>query len=294
MATKQPIYFCLDIGATSVKTALLSASTGEIIERGKFLTRDPGEGFVVDKFVKHGLDAVKAVAKTHKVLGVGVSTSGGVDMNTGAINYANQTMPFYVGTNWRILIKRILPKIPVVVMNDIKAAGSGEFLGSRISSGVMITLGTGFGAALFLEGRLQLGQTWCAGEIGQMPWPWNSALTLDTACSAVIASDKIKRILNDPDYVLSDHQKTQSSAAAIRVRAEWINNVARALMLLNWFFDPELFIVGGGPSKDKHLIPELHAALPASFKKIQAAKRGNDAAFYGLLPYLQKALRKTV
>lgn len=113
---------------------------------------------------------------------------------------------------------------------------------------------------------------------------------MDTACSAVVASDKIKRILDDPDFVLSDHAKIKKNPAAIAVRAEWINNVARALTLLNWFYDPELFIIGGGVSKDRRLIPELHAALPASFKKIQAAKRGNDAAFYGLLPYLQKAL----
>lgn len=166
---RQPIYFCMDIGATSVKTAVLSPISGEIVERGKFLTREPGEPFKVDVLVKRGIAAVKAAAKAYRLLGVGVSTSGGVDMSTGAINYANGTMPLYPGTNWRILIKRVKADLPVVVMNDIKAAGSGEFLGSRISSGVMITLGTGFAAALFLEGRLQLGKTSCAGEIGQMP-----------------------------------------------------------------------------------------------------------------------------
>lgn len=289
-ASKQPVYFCLDIGATSVKSAVLSPLNGEIIERGKFLTREPHQPFEVDKLVKQGIAAVKAAAKAYRLLGVGVSTCGGVDMQTGAINYANATMPLYPGTNWKILFKRIKADMPVIVMNDIKAAGSGEFLGSRISSGVMVTLGTGFGAALFLEGRLQLGTRGCAGEIGAMPWPWNSALTLDTACSAVVASEQIKRILDDPDYVLSDHAKIKRAPAALAVRAEWINNVARALILLNMFFDPELFIIGGGPSKDKKLIPELFAAVPPSFKKIQAAKRGNDAAFYGLLPYLQKAL----
>lgn len=279
---KKEIYLCFDIGATTTKVAYIEPTNLTIIYRNIFYTKKNNEFFLIEDLIKNLFNEISNCIKTYSILEIGISTSGGVDMATCEVIHCNNTMKDYIGTNWKKLIESHFG-FKTIVLNDVKAASLAEFYDRPIKSGVMITLGTGFGVALFVEGKLYAGNRYCAGEVGQMMWPFNHSINVDIACSAVVTTDKIKTIINDQNFKLHEYEKIKDNKKALQIRQEWMQNVAYILQVLNYFYDPELFIIGGGVSKHKDLILEIIKLLPENFKIVEVAKNANDAAFYGLL-----------
>lgn len=284
---KKKIYLCFDIGATTTKVACIDTTNLEIIKRNVFNTKKENELFDKDFLINSLLNEIDNTINEYKITAIGISTSGGVDMKTSTICHVNKVMEGYVGVCWKEIIETKY-KIKTAVLNDIKAAGLAEFSKRNIKSGVMVTLGTGFGAAVFINKKLYSGSTYCAGEVGQMVWPFDNSITVDTACSAVVTTNKIKKIINDDSFKLTEHYKIEKSLQALKIKEDWMKNVAYILQVLNYFYDPQLFIVGGGVSKHKELINEIIKFLPKDFKKVEVAKDANDAAFYGLINYLNE------
>lgn len=276
------IYLCFDVGATTTKFVYINKDTLEIIHRGVFVTKESGNDFKSEYLVKKVLHEIDECLKKHQVIGIGIATCGGVDIRTQKITHVNYSMKDYLGTDWKSLVSDRY-KIKTIVINDVKAAGICEFKDVNSSSGIMITLGSGIGASFFINGKLHLGSRYLCGEIGQMLWPFNHNITTDEACSSVIATNKIKKILNDDDFKLTDDDKVASNPKALEIKLEWMKNIAYILQVLDYFFDPEIFIIGGGVSKHKEIIYDVLKHLPSNFKHVQLARNANDAAFYGLV-----------
>lgn len=286
---KEKLYLCFDIGATTTKFAYINSSSLKIINQNFFVTKENNK-FNKKIFLKKFLltvDLFFEYAKKQKleILGIGIATCGGVDIKSQKVIFANETMKGYVGTDWKKILKKY--QVKLAVENDVKAAGIYEFSKVKSNSGLMITLGTGYGACLFINGQIYYGFKHLAGEVGQMIWPFNNRLTFDTACSAVIATNKISKIINDSSFKLSEFNKIQKNEKALLIKQKWINNVVWSLKFLNYFYDPEIFIIGGGVSKHKELIYEVINMLPKNFKKISIASKCNDAAFFGLIKILE-------
>lgn len=286
---KEKLYLCFDIGATTTKFAYINSLSLKIINKGFFQTKENNK-FNKQKFLKTFLKTIDlffkyAKKENLKVLGIGIATCGGVDIKSQKVIFANETMKDYVGTDWKKILKKY--KVKIAVENDVKAAGIYEFSKVRSNSGLIITLGTGYGACLFINGQIYYGFKHLAGEVGQMIWPFDNKLTFDTACSAVIATNKISKIINDPSFKLSEFDKIKKNKEALLIKQEWINNVAWSLKFLNYFYDPEIFIIGGGVSKHSELIYEIINKLPKTFKKILLASKCNDTAFFGLIEILK-------
>lgn len=286
---KEKLYLCFDIGATTTKFAYINSLSLKIINRGFFQTKQNNK-FNKRFFLKRFLETVDrffeyAKKENLKVLGIGIATCGGVDTHSKKVIFANNTMKGYVGTDFKTILSKY--KVKIAVENDVKAAGIYEFSKVKSSSGLMITLGTGYGACLFINGQIYYGFKHLAGEVGQMIWPFDNKLTFDTACSAVIATNKISKIIKDSSFKLSEINKIQKNKKALLIKQEWINNVTWSLKFLNYFYDPEIFIIGGGVSKHSDLIYEIISNLPKTFKKILLASKCNDAAFFGLIQILE-------
>lgn len=283
------IYLCFDIGATTTKWTYIEKESLLIIKRGVFSTLLDNNPFVAKYLIDNVLNVVENCFIEYKnnLIGIGIATTGGVDIVNQEIIHANESFKDYIGVNWKKIIQEKY-NINTITLNDVKAAGIYEFSNKKINNGIMVTLGTGIGAALFINGNLYNGSKYLAGEIGQMVWPFDNSLTFDTACSAVITTNEIAKVINDKTFKLNDDFKIVNNEEAIKIKTNWIINISWAIKFLNYFFDPEIFIIGGGVSKHPNLIFEIKKYFPNDFKPIEIASAHNDAAFYGLIKMLNK------
>ena len=160
---------CMDLGGTAVKLGLVDAQ-GHIHQRTEANVRSDGDATPI-------LTAAMAAAKDFltgtgvTVEGVGVSATGQVDSSTGVVIGTNGAIPHYEGVNIREAMEEAFG-LPARVLNDANAAVLGEcFTGAArgLRHVLMLTLGTGVGGGMVLDGRLYGGARGIAGELGHFP-----------------------------------------------------------------------------------------------------------------------------
>jgi glucokinase len=161
----------IDLGGTNAKIALIKDEK-EILSKEVFSTKDYQGREVLIKQITESVNSLlkdKKVKKTQvKALGIGVP--GPVDFEKGVI---------YQLTNvkgWRdVPLKRILSgklKLKVYIDNDVNLIALGEYkhgAGKGTKNMICLTLGTGVGGGLILDGRLYRGSNFTAGEVGHIP-----------------------------------------------------------------------------------------------------------------------------
>jgi polyphosphate glucokinase len=206
-------YLGIDIGGTGIKGAPVNVETGELIaERFRIDTPHPALPNAV-------ADVVEQIADHFKYRGPAGVTFPAV-VKKGVIYTAANVDESWIGTNAGDLFTQHIGG-PVAVVNDADAAGIAEmrFGAGKDRKGViiMVTLGTGIGSAVFLDGKL-LPNT----EFGH--------LRIRGKDAEKRASEKVHE-----DKELSWKQ--------------WAKRVSEFLAEMEKLFSPDLFIIGGGVSK---------------------------------------------
>jgi glucokinase len=157
----------IDMGGTGIKLGLVDTH-GKLRRTFRFSTpakTDPDQvvGLIVEQ-----AQALLETVKRQSILGIGIGCAGDVDPETGSIRIS----PNLRWTN--VPLKRLLArhlKFPIVVDNDANVAAWAAYVVEakrKIRNLIGITLGTGVGGGLVIEGRLYRGTTGSAGEIGHM------------------------------------------------------------------------------------------------------------------------------
>lgn len=158
----------VDLGGTNIRVADVSQA-GKIL-RVERLKTGAHEGY--EAVIKRIVSAALAVARTMdaKPSAVGLAVPGAIDFSKGVVTWS----PNFPG--WKnVPVARDVSALlgwPVVIENDGNAAAVGEgWTGSARGVGnfVMMTLGTGVGGGVVLDGRVWRGSTGMAGEIGHIP-----------------------------------------------------------------------------------------------------------------------------
>lgn len=236
-------YLGIDIGGTGIKGAPVNVETGELLaERLRIETPHPALPNSV-------ADVVGQIATHFQYQGPAGVTFPGV-VKKGVIYTAANVDESWIGTNAGELFARHTSG-PVSVVNDADAAGIAEmrFGAGKDRQGVviMVTLGTGIGSAVFLDGKL-LPNT----EFGHLQIRGKDAEKR--------ASEKVRE---DKDLSWK----------------EWSKRVVEFLDKMERLFSPDLFIIGGGISKkaDKFL-PYLTTKTEVI---IVPAQMRNDAGIIG-------------
>lgn len=161
-------YFGIDIGGTSVKLGLFDGSCG-LLEKWELRTRlESNGGFIIP-------DIGNSVRKRMKerrldpgtVVGIGVGVPGQVD-ESGTVVLAEN-----LGWKNVPLVQRLKEEtgLPVKAENDANLAALGEFRmgsGKGCRSMMLVTLGTGVGCGIIVDGRILAGAHFAAGEIGHI------------------------------------------------------------------------------------------------------------------------------
>lgn len=154
----------IDLGGTKILAGLVTGSKllGEPIK----IPTPKGP----ENIIKTLLDAIEKLQKESLVLGVGISTAGIVDPSSGELVGSTGNIPGWEGTKLKHLIQN-KTALRTVVENDANAAAYGECHASGLGNKtcvVMVTLGTGIGGGIILNGRLYRGAHYAGGEVGHI------------------------------------------------------------------------------------------------------------------------------
>ena len=184
----------LDIGGT--KTTIVAGNKKlQIIDRFEFQT-NPEHGF--DDFFERVLNHISKISASHLLGAIGVSVGGPLDVKRGILYN-----PPHLGWGTVYLLDEMRKhfKCPIKVEHDAKAGAIAEFklgAGKGLKNIVFLTLGTGLGAGIIINGRIYRGSNNIAGEIGHMrisdhgPSVYNKTGSWESYCSG----DGIAKLAN--------------------------------------------------------------------------------------------------
>lgn len=283
-----------DIGGTSIKYGVVDEK-GEILFSSSLHTQAHLGGLQVVRNVIH---TAKELRKDWPIDGVSVSTAGQVD-DLGRVVYASDNIPGYTGLHVRELIEKEL-NLPVQVENDANCAAIGEHwkgAAQGVENFLCITLGTGIGGAIFLNGKVYTGSAYSAGEVGHMNlYPNGKPCSCGmNGCYEQYASSRalqnlVSEMLHEPLSLTEFFQRVHGKDAhCLQVYERWLDDLTIGLKSMIHFLDPQLVVIGGGISEQGDLF--LEAIKDALYPKlminhaenvqIKLAEQGNHAQLLG-------------
>jgi len=273
----------IDLGGTKIAAALANPK-GKILNQITIPTEAKKGPQAVLSNLKR---AIKAVSQSHRISSIGVSAAGPIDHRTGVIKDP-PNLPFK-----KLDLKQGLRKffkVPVYIENDANAAALAEFKfgsGRKAKNFIFVTISTGIGGGIIINGKLYRGANGAAGEIGHMVIDKNGpkcGCGLPGDMEALGSGRAFK-----PDPIAVEKAAKKGKAWAKKN----IDKVARDLgygfaSLIN-IFNPEMIIVGGGISNMGEILfkplrryaKKFALPLPAKTVKIVGARFKNDAALMG-------------
>ncbi len=200
--------------------------------------------------------------------------------------------------------------LPVQLMNDADAAAMAEYrLGvlANTRNAMMITIGTGIGGGIILNGKLYHGGNDNGIELGHMVMDLNGELCscgrrgcVETLCAASYLNSRAKKIYDEGNLNLKNysrenidgatliHWAQMGDKACLEVWNEYIENLAEAIASYINLFDPERIAIGGGicGAGDFLIAPLNRLSAEKCFfsdnpPEIVCAKLGSDAGIIG-------------
>ena len=294
-------YICIDIGGTSIKYGVLDGM-GEIFINGSITTKvTQTENFILLDLKKLIKDILEQYV-TYDIKGICVSSAGVVNPEKGEIVYSGPTIPGYTGTKIKEEIEKEFG-ISCEVENDVNCAGLGEYwkgAGKGSKSMVCMTVGTGIGGSVILDGKLLNGIGYTAGEIGYMDV--NGQFIQEVASSRFLVKkvqeEKEKREGLKQNITGVDVFELAKKGDEICIDAidMLIENLAVGIRNIMYLLNPEIVIIGGGITAQKEYLEERirkrvnDGMISDMFKKtkIELAQQGNQAGLLGALYHFLK------
>ena len=303
----------IDLGGTNIKAGILN-DRGELVHHTAIAT-EAEHGFehvfvrlvaLVDQLIATGGLARGDIA------GIGYGTPGPMSHKEGII-YASPNLPGWVNIPLR---KRLSAAtgFPVTLENDANVAAYGEFVagaGQGLSHMVMLTLGTGIGGGVIVEGRLNRGGFDNAGEIGHLivqpngrPCPCGQRGCLERYSSANAVAERfvealesgesspLKSRLDAGQSVTSVdivNAATAGDGLAVRIWGETCFHLALGCINVQHMLNPECIVLGGGLiNAGSRLLDPLRREIAEQVwtiaqdaPRLEFARLGDDAGVIG-------------
>lgn len=299
--------FGIDVGGTTVKMGLFTTE-GELLDKWEIPTRKEDGGAYILNDVAASVEAKLAEKNIAKedVAGAGIGVPGPT-LDTGYVSIC-------VNLGWKDknpanALSELL-SIPVKAGNDANVAALGEMWkggGEGYLDVVLLTLGTGVGGGIIIDGHAVVGAHGAGGEIGHITVRDDETEAcgcgrkgcLEQYASATGLVRLAKRYFekNTKNSILTGKEITAKEvfdaakagdAAALEITEEFGAYLGQALVNLAATVDPAVFVIGGGVSKAGDILLETvrkyfydHAFYGNQKTKITLATLGNDAGIYG-------------
>ena len=302
----------VDIGGTKIATGVVDES-GKILDQLRTPT-DANDPASIDRAIAASCNELM---KRHDIGAIGIAAAG-------LVNADRATVGFAPNIGWRHYplaenVKALLDKdIPIVVENDANAAGWAEFVfgaGQGATDMLMLTVGTGLGGAIIMDGKLLRGRWGVGAEVGHMQivphghtcgcghegcweqYASGSALTKHARRAVIARPDLGVALLEAAGGSaenIEGHDVSEAAHAgdplAIKVLSElghWLGHGAASVAAL---LDPEVIVIGGGVAEVGDLVLEparlafkdrLSAFGHRPAARLELAVSGNDAGIIG-------------
>lgn len=291
----------VDVGGTNIKLGLVSSS-GRIIAKTNLVTKTyiHHPRHLIDALVAAIRALIQENGKTIKdIAGIGIGLPGLIDVSQGNVIF----MPNIPG--WKnIPLRRIIQtqlKLPVFIDNDVNLVALGEWklgAGKRYKNLVCITLGTGVGGGLVLNGELYRGEGFVAGEIGHIPLNERGP---GCNCGGIgcferyvgnhILMAKAAKMFNKKNIRIEDvfDLANRGDVRAVRFWRETATHIGNALIGVINLLNPRLIVIGGGVANNyKFLEKTIQKVIRRRAMKIQRdmvrivrARLGDEAGILG-------------
>ncbi|GAA0438748.1 ROK family protein [Lentibacillus halophilus] len=257
-----------DIGGTSIKYGLVDEKGTIMMERSFPTYAHLGGETIVRNVIRTGQDLQDAWPMD----GISISTAGQIDNKEGTVVHATDTIPGYTGTRIKDVVQDATG-LPVTVENDVNCTALGEYwMGAAQQSKhfLCVTVGTGIGGALFVNGELYTGAHFSAGEIGHMnlypngkSCPCGSAGCWERYASSSALSNMIAETYGETMNLIDFFDRLRADdATGWTLFRRWVDDVTTGLMSLVHTLDPELIVIGGGISaQGDFLLEPIRSAL---------------------------------
>jgi glucokinase len=252
-----PYSIGVDLGGTNLRAAAVDAS-GKVLERVSVPANfDAGPIKVVGEIVQ-AIGQVRDRLDPGLLRGVGIGVPGFIDMESGIV-IGSSNLPGFQDFPVRDEIQKHLG-IPIVLENDANAAALGEKwigAGQNVKDLILLTLGTGIGGGVIIDGKILHGSFGMAGEFGHMTvFPDgnpcgcgnNGCLEKHASATAIAAMGRMMHF----GVEINSAEDVYNLALSQNERALWVfESMGRALgialaSLINAFNFP-LYLLSGGP-----------------------------------------------
>src|SRR3989338_216838 len=288
----------IDLGATNIKAGLILGN--KILVKKVVPTADfPSREKLINALCEQINQLLKQTGVSkNNLAGIGIGVPGPVDSIRGIVRY----FPNIKGWH-NVYLKKILQEktgLPVFIDNDanLMTLAEGRLVAAKGKKNVIgITLGTGVGGGILVNGCLYRGSSLSAGEIGHMPINEQGP---SCACGGKAC---LERYVGNK-YILEKARKAfgrnitleelsslanRGNNQAIKIWRDTAGHLAVCLSGVVNFFNPEAIVIGGGIACAGRILFEAikqgikERAMPTQARtvKVLKAKLGNDAGMLG-------------
>ena len=280
----------VDIGGTNIKYGLYDLENKSFEAIGSIETNAKEANFHITNRLFPLIDHLHI---SYCLKGIAICTAGVVNPKSGLILHANDNLPNYKGTPLRALLEERYD-IPVSVINDVNAALLGELHSlnqTNLKSAFMMTLGTGVGGAIYIDGKIHHGRNLAAAEIGYIDFNGKSIESQLSTRSLIKEVAKLKAVSEDDidgKWIFNqaiDHQ----DQICIQAIKDLMDKLVDVIKNINYLLSPDLIILGGGIMEQADYLRRVLDTSLADKKdlfigglpQIEFARLGNDAGLLG-------------
>lgn len=296
-------YFCgIDIGGSSAKIGLLDQQGNLHHFREVPVNFDAYQTPILETVMTALTAFLKEIP--HPVEGIGVSAAGQIDVNAGTVIGTCGNLPNYIGSDFKAQIETRFG-LPATVVNDANCMILGEsWLGAAQghSNIVGITIGTGVGGGILVNGQILNGASGLAGEVGHFILHQNGIPCTcgNLGCYEQYAS--MTGLIRQAKASFAPGETVNGKTIFARMKTDasirtivdaWIEDIAAGLVSLVHIFNPTVVIIGGGVSVEEEALIApirqlvLKNVMPrfADRLEVVAATLGNNAGLIGAVHY---------
>lgn len=289
-------YCGIDVGGSSIKYALMDEEA-HVLEKGEVdVPRDSLDSFV---------STIGQIYDMYKedIAGIAMSAPGRINCNTGFM-FTGGALRYIKNIPMKEELQKRCP-IAISIENDGKCAALAElWKGSLKGSehGLVLTLGTGIGGGVIVNGKLLRGKNFASGELSSFPTtilPVNDSVDFWANINGARGLTRVyeARMNLDIDSVngkIFFNAVNDNEPIALDVLEEFATNFANAIFAIQAVLDTEIVAVGGGISSQDRLIEALNRKVSELFDRyanytpllkptVVRCEFGNDSNLIGAL-----------
>ncbi len=243
------MYIGIDVGGSHIGFGLLDDNFNIILNNDTYISRKTPIEEIVE-ILKEGIQNI--INENVKYIGIGFP--GICNLDTKLVTRASN-----IDFN-KICIPQILENefnIPVYIDNDANVATIAEYFKGSLNStenGILLTIGTGIGGGIILDGKIYRGTNYTAGEFGHMCFEKDG---IKCGCGrsgcfekyAALSVLKKTYTQNGFDFPNLNEILDMDDLAAKIIYEKWIDNLTDGIASIYNIYDPDKVIIGGGFAK---------------------------------------------